>query len=153
MDVEDQMQRLLMGPRGWFLAGGVASPSAPPESPAAAGGAVPADTEGSDTEQESSGVEAEAGDYVLSFSKKHRFCCVHKANGCYRRPGIELQNYCRVTSLEGVAFDALCKSCWPRAGAASASDDAPAVGAGESSGSAEGESSSSSEGRGARVGV
>ena len=50
----------------------------------------------------------------LSYSKKHKHACLHKTNGCHRRPHWEIKNFTWEYGDEPLQFDQYCKDCWKK---------------------------------------
>ena len=52
----------------------------------------------------------------VSYSKKHKYACLHKVHGCARRPHWEIKDFTWVYGDESLQVDQLCRDCWKEGG-------------------------------------
>ena len=59
----------------------------------------------------------------VSYSKKHKHACLHRVQGCFRRPFWEIKNFVWIYGDESLQIDQYCKDCWKERNSSGASDE------------------------------
>ena len=70
-----------------------------------------------------SGGEVLEPPYYVSYTKKHKYACLHKVHGCARRPHWEVKDFTWVYGDESLQVDQLCRDCWKEGGKPGATKD------------------------------